>query len=154
MNLTHEAIIEKIENSYSDLIRLYRSVPVTRVVENSLPNGWSVKDVLAHLAAWEWRCASLLEASHDTDGPLQADPDVAALNQEIYEERKEWSWEEVEYDFRNAHQTLVKAIHRLPADRLKSKAIRETIAGETWEHYAEHLPDLQRWHRQIINRNA
>jgi hypothetical protein len=149
MNTTHEAMIEKIEQSYSDIVRLYRSVPVTSVIENSLPNGWSVKDVLAHLAAWEWRCASLLEASHGTDGPLQADPDVAALNREIYEERKEWGWEEVEYDFRMAHQTLLKAIHQLPVNRLKSKAVQETIAAETWEHYAEHLPDLQRWHQQV-----
>jgi hypothetical protein len=152
MSTSHEAIIEKIEKSYSELVRLYRSVPVTHLIESSLSNGWSVKDVLAHLAAWEWRCASLLEASHVTDGPLQADPDVAALNREIHKEREEWSWEEVEYDFRAAHQSLLEAIRQLPANRLSNKAVQEAIAGDTWEHYAEHLPDLERWHKQV-NRN-
>jgi hypothetical protein len=145
----YEALISKIEDSYAGIVRLYRSVPVTRVLEHSLPNGWSVKDILAHIAAWEWRCAHLLEASHHTDGPLQANPDVAALNQEIYEERKEWSWEEVEYDFRAAHQALLEAIRQLPLGRLENKAVWEAIAGETWEHYAEHLRDLQHWHRRV-----
>jgi hypothetical protein len=152
MSAAHEAIIEKIEKYYSDIIRLYRSVPVTKVVGHSLPNGWSVKDTLAHIAAWEWRCAALLEASHDTDGLLQANPDVAALNAEFYEERKEWSWEEVEYDFRTAHQTLLAAIRRLPEERIVKAAVQETIASETWEHYTEHLQELQRWHKQV-NRN-
>lgn len=152
MSAAHEAIIEKIEKYYGDIIRLYRSVPVTKVVSHSLPNGWSVKDTLTHIAAWEWRCASLLEASHATDGPLLANPDVAALNTEFYEERKEWSWAEVEYDFRKAHQALVTAIRQLPEERIAKATIQEAIASETWEHYAEHLQDLQRWHKQV-NRN-
>ena len=149
MSISHEAIIEKIENSYNELVRLYRSVPVTHLIESSLSNGWSVKDLLAHLAAWEWRCASLLEASHVTDGPLQANPDVVALNREIHKEREEWGWEEVEYDLRAAHRTLLEAIRQLPVERLNSKSVQAAIAEETWEHYAEHLPDLQHWHKQI-----
>jgi hypothetical protein len=151
MAITAEAIIAKIENSYADIVRLYRSMPVTTVLEAGLPNGWSVKDVLAHIAAWDWRCASLLEASHGTDAPLQAEPEVDALNDETYREREGWGWEEVEYDFRAAHQAVLEAIRQLPAERLASDFVQESIAGETWEHYAEHLPDLQQWHKRIID---
>ena len=142
-------IFDKIEFGYNEIIRLYRSVPVTAVLEDSLPNGWSVKDVLAHIAAWEWRCASLLEASHDTKALLKAQPDVEALNREIYEERKEWGWEEVEYDFRAAHQTLLEAIRQLPPQQLDDEFVQRTIADETWEHYDEHLDDLRRWHQRL-----
>jgi hypothetical protein len=142
-------ILDKIETGYNEIIRLYRSVPVTAVSENSLPNGWSVKDVLAHIAAWEWRCASLLEASHDTKALLKAQPDVEALNHEIYEERKEWGWEEVEYDFRAAHKTLLEAIGQLPPQQLDDEFVQRTIADETWEHYDEHLDDLRRWHQRL-----
>ena len=144
-------IFDKIEIGYNEIIRLYRSVPVTTVLADSLPNGWSVKDVLAHIAAWEWRCASLLEASHDTKALLKAQPDVEALNREIYEERKEWGWEEVVYDFRAAHQTLLEAIRQLPPRQLNDEFVQRTIADETWEHYDEHLGDLRRW-RQRLNR--
>lgn len=149
MNSNPEAIIEKVENSYARIVRLYRSVPVTALIEPSMSNGWSVKDILTHIAAWERRCASLLNQSHQTDLPLRAKPDVAALNRETYLERQEWSWEEVETDFRQAHQILLEAIRTLPTGRLKDKIIQQSIAEETWEHYAEHLPELEQWHKRI-----
>lgn len=149
MNSNAETIIEKIEGSYARLVRLYRSVPVTALIEPALLNGWSVKDMLAHIAAWEWRCASLLNESHQSDLPLKAKPDVDALNWESYQERQEWSWEEVEADFRQAHQTLLEAIRSLPAGRLNDKIVLRSIAEETWEHYEEHLRELERWHRRV-----
>lgn len=149
MSSNAEGLIEKIESSYARLIRLYRSVPVTALIEPALLNGWSVKDMLAHIAAWEWRCASLLNESHQSDLPLKAKPDVHALNRESYQERQEWSWEEVETDFRQAHQTLLEAIRSLPSDRLNDKIVQQSIAEETWEHYEEHLPELEQWHKRI-----
>lgn len=149
METTPEALIEKIEQGYTQLVRLYRSVPVTDLLEPTLANGWSVKDVLSHIAAWEWRCASLLNESHQSDLPLRALPDVEALNHEFFQERQEWSWAEVEDDFRQAHQTMLTAIRAIPPVRLTSKIVQQSIAEETWEHYAEHLPDLERWHKQV-----
>lgn len=146
-----DSLIEKIENSHANLIRLYRSVPVNEVVEPVLANGWSVKDVVAHLAMWEWRCALMLEESHSTNFPLQAEPDVEALNKEAYEERKEWNWEEVEYDARAAHKALLKAISQMPPDRLTDEVVYKSIAIDTWEHYAGHIPDLEQWHKQVIS---
>lgn len=149
MSSNAEGLIEKIESSYARLIRLYRSVPVTELIEPALLNGWSVKDTLAHIAAWEWRCASLLNESHQSDLPLKAKPDVDALNRESYQERQKWSWEEVETDFRQAHQTLLEAVRTLPSDRVNDKIVQQSIAEETWEHYEEHLPELERWHKRI-----
>jgi hypothetical protein len=151
MEITAEAISQRIENDYADIVRLYRSVPVTAVEEAGLPNGWSVKDVLAHIAAWDWRYASLLEAAHDTNAPLQAKPDIDALNRETYQERAGWGWEEVEYDFHAAHQSMIEAIRQFPAARLNDDFVQANIAEETWEHYAQHLPDLQRWHKRVTS---
>lgn len=148
METTPEALIEKIEQGYSQMVRLYRSMPVTALLEPTSTGGWSVKDILSHIAAWEWRCALLLNESHQSDIPLKAMPDVEALNQEFFVERREWSWAEVENDFRQAHQAVSAAIRDMPPTRLHSKIVQQSIAEETWEHYTEHLPDLERWHKQ------
>lgn len=149
MAITAEAIIEKVESSYAGILRLYRSVPVTALITSALSNGWSVKDTLAHIAAWEWRCASLLNESHQTNAFLKALPDVDALNRESYEERQEWGWEEVETDFRQAHEALLAAIRALPSDRIEDAIVKQAIAENTWKHYSEHLPDLERWHKRV-----
>lgn len=148
MEVTLEATLAKIEQGYSQLLHLYRSGPVTASIEPALANGWSVKDTLSHIAAWEWRCASLLNEAHQTDLPLKANPDIEALNQESYQERQGWSWSEVEADFRQAHAALISAIQELPPQRLSAAIVQQTIAVDTWEHYAKHLPDLERWHKQ------
>ncbi len=149
METIREALIEQIESNYADILRKYRGVPITHVVECSQPNGWSAKDILAHIGAWEWRCASLLDESHSSDAPLQAEPDVEALNDEFYQERKSWSWEDVEQDARAAHRSLLAALRQFPPERLNEDFVQQMIVAETWEHYAEHLADLKQWHEKV-----
>ncbi len=146
-----EAFIASIEQKYAELSRIYRNVPPARLSDPDLTNGWSVKDVVAHIAAWEWRCASLLEASRDTDAPLLAEPAVDALNTEIYQERVNWSWVEVKFDAERAHQSLLAAIREFPPERLGHEVVYRTIVQETLEHYSEHLLDLRRWHHNLIS---
>jgi hypothetical protein len=149
METSTESIINKIEQRYLEVRRLYQDVPLAALTEPSLPNGWSVKDTLAHLAAWDRRCAELLGVAHNSDVPLKAHPVVDALNLEIYQERRRWSWEEVEFDFREAYKELIEAIRSLPTNRLNDKFVQDSIAEETWEHYEQHLQPLREWHEQI-----
>lgn len=144
-----EAIIKQVESCHETILELCRDVPEAALIAPSLPNGWSVKDTLAHIAAWDWRCAALLSESFDSNTPLKVHPDVDALNREIYEERQGWSWEEVDSDFRGAHRTLVHAIRELPPERLEDAVLRKSITEETCEHYQQHLPDLQAWRQQL-----
>lgn len=145
-----EKIISQIEGSYEHILGLCRDAAEEALVEPVLPNGWSVKDTIAHLAAWDWRCAELLSVSHDTDAPLKAAPAVNALNDEIYHERHDWSWEEVEGDFRGAKRALIKAIKKLPPERLADAIVQKTIIAETCEHHREHLPALEQWHSRLV----
>lgn len=145
-----EALIAAIESKYADLVRLYQHIPPAKLSEPSLSNAWSVKDLVAHIAAWEWRCAALLAAAHDTDAPLLAQPAVDALNREIYLERVNWAWAEVKYDAAQAHQSLLTVIDQFPAERLNREIVIATISQETLEHYSEHLAELQRWQLALL----
>ena len=153
MDTSSEAIVIKVEQSYHQILRLYQSMPVAELLTPAFVNGWSVKDVLGHIAAWEWRCVGLLNQSHDTNMPLQAAPDVDALNEEIYQERKGWSWDDVAIDAHKAHQALLATIYTLPQARLADPILQKAIAEETWEHYEEHLSALEYWHKQVTGSN-
>ena len=143
-------LIKQVEQSYTDLLGAWQDVPLDTLLMPALPNGWSVKDTLAQIAAWVWRFASLLDHIHDSDVPLQATPDVDALKQEFFTERKEWSWRQVEADFTQAHQTLLTSLRRLPPQRLQDRLIQEKIAQEIWGRYAQYLPGLLQWYQQYI----
>jgi hypothetical protein len=152
METTAEAITKRIKNKYTNILQLCQNVPESALTEPISPNGWSVKDTIAHIAAWDWRCASLLSEVYDTDTPLTAHPDVDALNLEIHQEREGWSWEEVVRDFREAHQFLLKSIRALPPERLNDSIVQQSIIEETCEHYNQHLPDLEHWHEKVASK--
>ena len=124
--------------------------PPAALVKPALPEGWSVKDMVAHLAAWEWRCVSLLIAAYNTDWPLKARPDVEGLTREFYQERKEWRWAEAETDFRRAHRALIQTVEQLPPKRRENILVQQTIVKEALKHYLRHLPDLKRWHEKTV----
>ena len=147
--LSKALILNKIEESYADLVRLYRTAPASWLIAPALPGDRSMKDLVGHLAAWEWRCALLLEQATTSSNPLKAEPDVDALNQEIFDERSQWSWEEVDEDSRAAHRALIKAIKNLPDERLSDPVVYNAIAVDTWDHYIKHLPDIQVWRDQL-----
>lgn len=49
-----------------------------------------------------------------------------------------------------AHGALLGVIRKLPPKRLADAVVQEAIARETWEHHAEHLPELECWRQQFI----
>jgi len=154
MKMTTKAIINKIEKSFQNTWQLCQNVPPAALIEPTLSSGWSVKDTIAHLAAWDWRCAELLGVAHNTDVPFKAHPAVDALNLEIYQERRNWTWEQVELTFREAHEALIEAIQALPSDRLADEFVQRSIAEETWEHYEQHIDELRKWRQQVVTRNG
>jgi hypothetical protein len=148
MDITSVVVIRKIENSFTEIEALYQGAPPSALVAPALANGWSVKDTLGHLAAWTWRFVFVLNAARDSDGPLYARPDVEGLNQTFYQERRSWPWLTTEADFRHAYGALLGVIRDFPPERLAAPLVQKAIARETWEHHAEHLPDLERWRKR------
>jgi hypothetical protein len=139
----------KFQECYEKIIQICQDAPVAAIIEPIQPDGWSIKDILAHLAAWNWRCASLVDAARNTDWPLKAEPDVAGLTQEFYRERQHWSWPEVEIDFCRAHQALMRTLQELPPERQDNPLILRTVAEEALKYYLNYLPRLEHWHREV-----
>ena len=148
MSPIQRSVIEQIEKSSGEVLASCQNVPTALLIAPSLPNGRSIKDALAHIAAWVWRCAALLNHAHENDHPLQARPDEEALSREFFEERRNWSWYRVEADFRQAHRSLFEAINGLPPSRLDDPLVQQTIARETWGRYAQYLTDLEDRYRR------
>lgn len=111
-------------------------------------DGWSIKDHLAHLGAWERSAVAILEGQ-----PRYAVLGVAAavwqagdtdqINALVQERSRSRSLAEVLADLRGAHAAMLAAIGaRAFADFLAEfdgAPILARLAGNTYEHYSEHL---------------
>ncbi|HEU4354143.1 MAG TPA: DinB family protein [Actinomycetota bacterium] len=108
------------------------------------PDGWSLKDVIAHIAAWQRYSAERLAAlgrGEPDPGPPAAEDDFNAVAREVSLSR---SWEEVRTEAERAHHEFVATIEAVPENMF---AMDEglgafVVAVNGVEHYEEHVPDV------------
>jgi hypothetical protein len=102
--------------------------------------GWSVKDILAHLVAWqqmnlEWYAAGVSGETPDVPGHA----DIRKLNDRIYRKHRRRSLKVVLADYHAFHQKMLELIEEVP-DRDFAKLGRISWTGPTWT-----LNDCTRW---------
>ena len=121
------------------------------------PGGaWTGKDQLAHLSAWHR--VALARVLGRREGEMFAWPegsyeglDTDQLNERFREQFKDRSIEEVRKEYADSYDQLLDAIDARNAADLDREwfsgkpeygTLAEMIAGNTYEHYDEHIPLL------------
>jgi len=117
---------------------------IDRVADPEAPglNGdWSVKDLLAHVAAWHAVTTDRLECLRSV-GDLGKAPDVDAFNDKTHQECKDLSLHDVRVMSGAARHRFREevALVEEPID----EHLARIIAANAHGHYDEHIPDLDR----------
>lgn len=131
------------------------------------PDGWSIKDHLAHLAAWELGMAELLGRG-DRFAAMQVETVFALghgededltdeINALIYQHHAGLSYAQVLAEFREVHRQMLDAINAFsdmdlyraysdytPDGKGPQAPVINWIMGNTYEHYDEHTQYIQK----------
>ena len=114
------------------------------------PEGWSVKDHLAHLAAWQRKVMANMDGqlSHVALGVPEAvykGGDWVQINEYVRAPDKDKPVAEVLAEFRHVYAAINQRIAALPEAQLfgSDESLRNNIAGNTYDHDEEHLPWIQ-----------
>jgi hypothetical protein len=124
--------------------------------------GWSVKDHLSHIAAWERMIVAHLRNCTDhevvgMDEAAYARASLQELNDRLYELHRDEPAGVLRAEYRAAHLAIVACIRQLPEERFAEvywpddpsrKTVLDKIAGDTYLHYREHLE----WIRELLAR--
>jgi uncharacterized protein (TIGR03083 family) len=151
-------LLERIEREWSMLLRAIESVTPEQM-SAPMAGGWSIKDNLAHLAAWERfmvRCYLHGELAHQAmqiDAETFARLDEDGINAIIQERSRQRPAADVLADLQWSHAEVLKALEpmsyaelmrsRDPDDPEKRPLIGWVI-GNTYEHYSEHRQNIER----------
>ena len=119
--------------------------------------GWSVKDLLGHIAFWADKAAADLQAvagGRDEDVATPgSDQAVDEWNERERQARAGRPLAEIREEWLESFQKAMGALAAFPAERLqenvKGRTVLERFAGDTYEHYREHFGDLSAWRRQL-----
>jgi len=125
---------------------------------------WSVKDILGHIAMWESQLVTTLYALERGVVPrLPRSSEVDAINAQSYAEQRERPLDRVLADFYAVHAQLLKRLNTLPERDLtdpkrwqwmEGEPLLKLVAGDTFEHYAEHRPAIEAWRAKLSSQGS
>jgi hypothetical protein len=145
-------LLDRIQRAWSALMQTIEGLSPEQM-DAPLAGGWSVKDHLAHLAAWE---QFMLHYHLGGQPPHQAmgfDPatfkglDEDGINALIYERSQDHTVEEILDNFKRSHSEVLATLEQMKfADLLLPRFAEDPsrdpviywVIGNTCDHYQEH----------------
>jgi uncharacterized damage-inducible protein DinB len=120
---------------------------------------WSVKDVLAHLAAWESELVTALNQAQGGGRPPQIVliDDIDEWNEEQYHVSARRPLEAILDDLHGVHDMLRQMVEGYPDKRLldnrqfewmEGEALAYLIGEDAYLHESEHAEQIRTWRKQ------
>ncbi|MFC1959895.1 DinB family protein [Chloroflexota bacterium] len=151
-----QALLEKVRTGRAAFDALLGQFPTDGLLTAYPPDGWSVKDMMAHIAFWEDYALGRFQDAAAGKSP-QADElsneDLDRINQAILDADPARTLAAVQEDYECVHQELWAALQALPDtaddpwwDLWPQRDLPLNLMGyNTYDHYEEHALDLRRW---------
>jgi hypothetical protein len=155
-----QAILNGLREEFNRWEALLASLSEEQITAPQLPDNWSIKDVIAHLRAWQQRSIARLEAAllgrapEYPAWPAQFDPeaeDVLDLNAWLYATYRDQPWSNVQRDWSEGFRRFLELGEAIPekdlleAGRytwLEGYALFAVLQG-SYEHHREHAEYLE-----------
>lgn len=155
------ATLERIDGRWRELNALIESLgPEGLTIAE--PDGWEVKDHLVHIAAWEHSLLALLDGRDRREamgvGPESDDTDT--INAAVWSLHREKTPKQALEYFHGTHELLMARLRGMsdsdlqlsynhyqpnePRDPDDDRPVLDWVAGNTYDHYAEHIGWISR----------
>ena len=152
--MNKDELLNAIKRDRAALEALVARVPDGRMTEPALVGGWSVKDVLAHITAWEQLALKWIKENkrEELTWGENNDEQVNTLNAKLYAENLDRPLKEVREQSKHSYEQVLAAVEWLSDQDLVAKP-PWAPGAETWQiisansddHYREHIEQLARW---------
>ena len=159
-------MLEQLESQRAEIDRLLVEVGIDRMTE-PIAGGWSVKDIVAHLMAYDrWWGAQLRSTMRGTpattrelydsdEAPAGSDPfDLDRLNASLHDRYRNHPLDEVLQGAQAAFAELCSALQETPdalwdapleAEWAMGDMLPDLIQQQVIDHYRAHEPQLRSW---------
>jgi hypothetical protein len=155
---TKSQLLAEIEHERQALEQLFATISAEHMAQPDIVGPWSIKDVVAHLIAWEqlflgWYAAGLRGEKPALPAEGFNWRQLPQLNQHIYEQYHERDLNEILERSRLSYREIYQLVESLPEEDLFTpgkhawtgkNALVTYIAANTNDHY--------RWARQEIRK--
>ena len=151
---TVQQLIDNIQTERAAWETLIEQIDQERLTSPGVAGSWSVKDIIAHITWFEREMVSLVKA-HALVGSELWNLPTDERNAAIYEEIRGASLDRVLEDSAQVHQQILELLPTLSdKDLTNPESFPDMppdwqpwliIAQNTYEHYQDHIKDVERW---------
>lgn len=138
---------ERVRESHAKLVRAIDGLTEEAATRTGLTSQWSIKDALAHIAAWEVSGARIItEIQQGTWQPQAFDKQaIDDFNARAVEERRERSMRDVRDEFDRAHGEMERVIQSLPDEVDEASPAYTFVNLITVQHHAHHAAQIEKF---------
>jgi hypothetical protein len=152
-----EKLLSALTTGRADFLKTIQGLSDQEMQSPGVVEQWSVKDILAHLTRWEAEIIKLLWQAKQGIRPDTAhfsQTSVDDLNERWYKESQTRSLKIVMDDFLGVRKQTVRRVEEISQSVLidpqqyawlNGKPLWEWIAGDSFEHEAEHGEQIRAW---------
>jgi len=153
--MTKDEILEALEDEREKFLDAIEGLSDEALQEPGMVGEWSVKDVVSHLIAWEAELVKLLWQAKQGIDPGSAhfgSKSVDELNAAWYTEFQARPLEQVQADFQAVRRQTERRVEAFSDNDLndpgrypwlKGHPLWEWVAGDSFEHEAEHTAQIR-----------
>jgi hypothetical protein len=147
-------LLDRVREGKAEVDGVLDGIPEARMEDPG--RVWSPKDQLSHLAAWQEILLSRIEGRKEEEAlGIEASRytamDIDEFNALMHSRNASRSPTEAREAFERSFQEVVKALEAVDEDDLyrdyrpeiRQRLLIDTVIGNTYEHYEEHLPMLR-----------
>jgi hypothetical protein len=151
-------LVSQISNSRARLQTAIDAFDDREAVEPVLADGWSIKDVMAHVAEWELYVVRRIEARRRGEVPevwATSEEGTDATNARLFTQNRDRSLAEIARFYHDAQKQVLDVIESMSEADLLDDSKREDvigpwrspvwmhISGNTFWHYEEHAEAVE-----------
>jgi hypothetical protein len=153
-----QELLDAIKESRAKLEDLLSGLSEDQMTQAGAQDNWSIKDLLAHIIAWERLAMDRIHAATTGEAlqfpVIKTDDFVDTFNAEAFEANKDRALDDVLADFHATHQAFYAQIETLdenllpqtlPFDWAGDLTFQVLISANTYWHYPEHAEAIENW---------
>lgn len=156
--LSKAELLEAVKKSWTELTEAIGELNEDQMGEPKVQEGWTVKDIMAHVAAWHRLAMDRIHAATTGDDlkfpVIKGDEFADTFNAETYTKFKDQPLDNVAVEFYSSYEEFLHQIESLDEELLPQNLPFEwagnltyqiMISANTHWHYPEHIEAILKW---------
>ena len=163
--LNKKSLLEEIATERTALVDLLETIPDRVKTRRGINDaGWSIKDVLTHLVAWQQRVLEWYAAGKSGETPAIPDAehtwrDIQSLNDRIFRSNRRKPLQRVLDEFEAVHKETIQQINAMSDQELttlefyswtgKSWTLSDYLRAQTASHFRWARKKIRKWLKRL-----